>query len=412
MENLGKKKKIIIGIIIGIIFVVIIPITILTLEKKLKEERQRKAEEVIGFSDNVEVEVYSDTTLEEVVNKSNILITDDRKINTDKLGKQEIKFHYIYAEEEFTKKINLEVVDTTSPTIFASSSYTVTKGSDRDFTTYILAGDNYDDKPIRKIIGDYNPNKVGTYELSYYIEDSSGNSEEQGFTVKVIEKPKTSSGGGTTTSSSRKKFSDVIENYKTEDTEIGIDVSKWQGTIDFQKVKEAGCEFVIIRMGHQNGIDGEIILDPYYKRNVDEATKVGLKVGAYIYTYAKSKDDAVKQAKWVLSNMGDYQLPLGISYDWESWTSFSKLNLSYHSFTDVAGTFIKELEKNNQKGMIYSSKYYLENIWTENDYDTWLAHYTQKTNYKGKYHVWQMTSSGQIDGINGAVDIDILYKNR
>ncbi len=244
--------------------------------------------------------------------------------------------------------------------------------------------------------------------MSYYAVDSSGNESSKDFTIKVIEKPKSSSGG----SNGKQKlnsFSDVYEKYKKDNNHIGIDVSKYQGNIDFNKVKESGCEFVIIRLGYQKGINGELVLDNYFKSNIENATKAGLKIGVYIYTYAKDKNDAINQAKWAIQNVGNYKLDLGISYDWESWDYFNYLNLSYYNFNEVANTFLNHVEKSGYNAYLYSSKYYLENIWLESKYKVWLAHYTESTNYKGKYSMWQLMSTGSIDGIVGAVDIDIMY---
>ena len=405
-----KNKKIKI-IIIGILILILVAVIIITIEKRAKLKRQKQAELEIGFQDEVEVEVYSHKKFEHIINQPEIDITSNINLDTSRLKKEKVTFKYVYNDEEFTKTVTVKVVDTTDPTIFANKTYTVTKGSDRNFLNYILSGDNYDNKPKRTIIGDYNADQVGTYPLTYHIEDSSGNAAEWDFKVIVKEPVKSPSSNNSSTTPSRIKFSDVLKKHKNEKTELGIDVSKWQGDIDFQKVKDAGCEFVIIRLGSQKGVDGELVIDPYFKKNIEKATEVGLKVGVYLYTYAKNEKDVIKQAKWVIKNVKDYELDLGIGYDWESWTNFNSLGLSYHHFTELANTFIKNVKKSGYNGMLYSSKYYLENIWTETNNDIWLAHYTTKTDYSGKYRLWQRTGNGSIDGIDTAVDIDILYKD-
>lgn len=397
MREFFENKKIILIIsIVVIVISLLVGIIIFYLnyipETKLKFE-------------GVEIRVYEEKYLSELINDNNIKVLKDYQINTKKLGHQEIKFIFTEENKKYKGKIDIFVIDDISPKIFASSSYTVVKGTEKDFINSIICGDNYDDNPTRKIIGKYDINKEGTYNLTYYAKDSSGNESTKDFKVKVIAKQKT-----TQTSTKKVYFSEIIEKQKNENTEIGIDVSKWQGEIDFDKVKKSGCEFVIIRLGYQKGIDGEMIIDPYYKQNIQKAKEANLKVGVYVYTYAKSKEEAVNQANWALQNIGPYQLELGISYDWESWTLFNKLNLSFYNFTDVANTFLDYVEENGYKGMLYSSKNYLENIWWATSHNIWLAHYTTKTDYKGKYNMWQMTSSGRIDGIKGAVDINILYK--
>ena len=399
--KLTKKSKIYLLITSIILLLIIILILIVILKNKPDSIKESPF-----LFENVELEVFDKKYLTELINRSDIEILEEKVINTEEIGKQELNFIFMYEEEKYRGHIVINIVDLVPPTILASSTYTVTIGSTKDLINSIICGDNYDNKPERKIIGDYDFNQEGTYNLTYYAKDSSGNESTKDFKLKVV--PKTTS--TTTTTTKTTSFTSIIEQYKNDNTEIGIDVSKWQGTIDFEKVKEAGCEFVIIRLGHQKGIDGELILDPYYQENIEKATQANLKVGVYLYTYAKSREDALTQAQWVIENIGPYELELGVSYDWESWTLFNELDLSFYNFNKVANTFFTTIEKAGYNSMLYSSKYYLENIWTSENKDIWLAHYTSKTDYQGSYKLWQMTSNGRIDGINGAVDINILYK--
>ena len=139
--------------------------------------------------------------------------------------------------------------------------------------------------------------------------------------------------------------------------------------------------------------------------------KNNLNVGVYFYSYADSNEEAKKQAEWIVKTLNGRKLDLPIVYDWESFSSFNSYNLSSHSFNEVANTFFNIIVENNYEPMLYGSKNYLEKIWdTDIPYKIWLAHYTNKTNYEGNYYIWQMCSDGKIDGINGYVDIDILYK--
>ena len=397
-ELLNNKKNLLtIILIVVLIFIILISIYIKSVFFSLKEGD-------IIFKDK-EVKVFEDIYLSSLI-EEDVELVKDKKINTEEIGTTKIEFEYIEEKRHYLGYINISVIDDIPPTIYINPTYTLQKGKDKDFINSILSGDNYDNEPIRRIIGEYDKNTIGTYNLTYYIEDSSGNVTTKDFKVKVVEKVSSSN-----SNSSKVYFNNVIKKYKTDETEIGIDVSKWQGDIDFEKVKEAGCNFVIMRLGYQNGLGGEMIIDPYFKTNIEKATNAGLKIGVYIYTYAKTKEESISQAKWAIKELGDYKLDYGISYDWESWTLFNKTKLSYYNFNKVANSFLDYVEKEGYKGMLYSSKYYLENIWTETKHDVWLAHYTSNTNYKGKYKMWQMTSNGRIDGIKGAVDINILYKN-
>ena len=267
--------------------------------------------------------------------------------------------------------------------------------------------------------GNYDLNTVGEYKLTYKGIDSSNNEVSKDFTLYV--KPKTT-GGSTNNNTTRSKtyFTDIVKNYKTENTKIGLDVSHWQGNINFQKVKDAGVEFVYIRIGRGNGIGKEFVMDSKFKQNIEGFNSVGIPVGLYFYTYAASKKDAIKEAKWIVENIKDYKVDLEIAFDWENWSFYREFNLSFYELTEVAKAFNKELAKHDYQGMLYSSKNYLENMWFEVDfpekvwlptkYPVWLAHYTKQTSYQGKYKVWQICDNGVVDGIpDNQVDINIMY---
>ena len=125
---------------------------------------------------------------------------------------------------------------------------------------------------------------------------------------------------------------------------------------------------------------------------------------------ASSKKEASKQASWVIKTLNNEKLELPIVFDWENFTSFNSYNLNFNDINSIALSYLDTLKKNGYDGMLYSSKNYLENIWNIDNYSVWLAHYTNNTNYSGKYKVWQLTNNAKIDGIDNLVDVDILYK--
>ena len=105
------------------------------------------------------------------------------------------------------------------------------------------------------------------------------------------------------------------------------------------------------------------------------------------------------------------KLDFPIAYDWENWKWFMEYEINLHTLSSCFETFNKELNKHGYDAMLYSSKFYLENIWiNKNNLPVWLAHYTDRTDYKGDYLMWQLCSNGRISGINGNVDINIMYK--
>ncbi|MDE5889178.1 MAG: glycoside hydrolase family 25, partial [Bacilli bacterium] len=204
-------------------------------------------------------------------------------------------------------------------------------------------------------------------------------------------------------------LNDVIANYKTDNTKIGIDVSSWQGDINFQAVKDAGVEFVFIRVGSTRGIGGEYFVDKKFTQNIKGFNEVGIPVGIYFYTYANSKESAINDAKWVLEQIEGYKIDLPIAYDWESWSFYNEFHQSFYSTTMNAKAFLDTIYDAGYDGLLYSSKRYLEQVWYDTGYETWLAHYTNQTSYEGTYRYWQMCSNGRVNGINGNVDINIMY---
>ena len=320
-----------------------------------------------------------------------------------------VKFQYINDDDiKINYTFEIDVVDRIAPLIFSSKSFSVTKGYDGNLAEKLFCGDNYDNNPKCEIIGHYDYNVVGSYPVAFLGTDSSGNVSRTDFTLNV-KAPSTggSSGGGS--SSNYINFSDVVNEHKTFKTSIGLDVSRWQGDIDFQKVKDAGVEFVFIRVGSQKGVDGEYYIDPKFERNIKGFKEVGIPVGIYFYSYANSKANAKKEAKWIIEQLKPYKIDLPVVFDWENWSFYQEFNLSFYSISEIAKTYLNEMEKAGYEGMLYSSKYYLENVWFKQKYPVWLAHYTTKTNYQGEYKVWQMCSNGRVSGINGDVDINIMY---
>jgi len=361
----------------------------------------------VVLKDNLEADFADTLRVSSFIESINGKIVDDYYLNTDSLGKKKIDFEYIN-DDGIKIKYNYEinVVDREAPLIWLGKSYNVTRGSEDNLIDKIMCGDNYDNNPECVIEGDYNLDNVGSYNLVFKATDSSGNVSKKKFILNVNEASSKKESNGV---KSVTEFSDVIKNYKNDNTQIGIDVSKWQGDIDFSKLKSAGVEFVIIRIGSSTGINGENFIDSKFIQNIKNANSVGIPVGVYFYSYANSVDRAISDAKWIIENIKDYKVELPIAFDWENWGSFNTYELSFFGLTNMAKRFMDTVKASGYDAMLYSSKTYLENIWMSVDYPVWLAHYTKNTNYAGDYSYWQICSNGRVDGINGDVDIDIRY---
>lgn len=366
--------------------------------------------------ENLKVPVYSKVKVKDLIASIDGKVITNKTLNTEELGKQEVSF--VYKNEENKEKrgvFTIDVVDEEKPLVWLSGSYSAKVGSNLNLEDEIFCADNYDSNPTCKIEGTYDLNTAGTYNLTYVATDSNKNEERINFTLNVYEPAPTTTTQTPAPAEEREEvvtaFNDVVATHKDENTEIGIDVSKWQGDIDFKKVKDAGATFVMIRVGSQQGVDGEYILDPYFKQNIENALANDLKVGVYFYSYANSKKEARKQANWVLDQIKDYEITLPIAFDWECYNSFNQMELSLFGLNEVAESFLEKVEDKEYDGMLYGSKNYLNSIWKYHDYDVWLAHYTDQTDYDSHYVMWQLCQDGRIDGINTAVDINVLYKN-
>ncbi len=205
---------------------------------------------------------------------------------------------------------------------------------------------------------------------------------------------------------------EVVQKHKTSTTKIGVDVSQWQGKIDWPAVKDAGIEFAFIRLGYQTKFNSEYTLDPFFHQNVQAAQAAGLPIGIYFYSYADTVEQAKDQAEWIAEQISDYNIELGVAFDWESWSEFNIANMSLYTINKVATTFLDTLESFGYNGVLYSSKVYLERIWQPNNYPVWLAQYYDRVTYDGDYWIWQMSNTGQVTGINGDVDLNIMYLDK
>ena len=196
------------------------------------------------------------------------------------------------------------------------------------------------------------------------------------------------------------------------DHKAGIDVSSWQGDIDWDKVRESGIEFVIVRAGYRGSVTGAIVRDKYFDANVSGAIAAGLQVGVYFVTQAVNEAEAVEEASAVMEMCSPYELTLPIYLDVEGSNGGRGDRIDKDTRTLVCEAFCRTLENAGQAGGVYACRYWLTNNIDASKLDrfnVWLAEYRNSPLYNGYYSMWQYTSKGRIDGINGNVDFDILY---
>ena len=372
-------------------------------------------------------EVYSKPKIVDLIEDKNVkILNEDEVINTNKTGKKKATIEYEYDDRTYKYDVEYTIKDYTSPTILYTDNYTYayvgdTTSENIDFCESAVFIDNYDRKVSCKVEGTYDINTAGSYDLKYIISDKDNNITEDTITFEVIEPVEEDEEDEepveeevieeeTEEEDVGIQFTDIIKNYKSKNNMIGIDVSRWQGDIDFKKVKKAGAEFVIMRMAVSNGPDDEIGLDSKFKQNLKNAKKAGLKIGVYVYTSPATVKEVKKQAEFIVKELDGTKLDFPIAYDFENWEDVSKLKLNIHDLTNMMDEFYKIVNEEGYEVMLYSSKKYLESVWGVVDYPVWLAHYVDQTSYQGEYIMWQMTNEGKIDGIDTDVDIDIYYK--
>lgn len=188
----------------------------------------------------------------------------------------------------------------------------------------------------------------------------------------------------------------------------GIDVSKWQGVIDFDAVSKSGIDFVIIRAGYGKETWQK---DPYFERNYKNAVLAGLKVGAYWYSYAETIEEAKKEAAACLECIGGKHMDLPVYFDVEEQRQFDK----GRNFIDsIITVFCSAVGDAGYIPGIYMSTYPLmayvsESVRTR--YTVWVAQYNTRCTYDGDYGIWQYSSKGVVPGIKGYVDMNICYKS-
>lgn len=352
---------------------------------------------------DTQTEVYSKLYLSQLIPKGARLEGKDSPVDTYEVGNYRVAVSYVLDGILRKEDIYFSIRDTTPPVLLnAPGSVEIKTGSEFSLTDHMGAGDMYDDDIILSYSGSVDTGTPGSYPITVTASDTSGNTTHFSMTVNVVDelKPYVPPTGFI-------PFEDIIRDYSSMGS-IGIDVSKWQGDIDFERVKAAGCEFVFIRLG----IDvGEITIDPYFEANIKNAKAAGLKVGVYFYSDANTPERISKETAWIADTLSPYSLDLPVAYDWENFSNYQQYHMSIRHANDLYLLFDEQMRSCGYDTLLYSSKNFLENFWDTQRVPSeriWLAHYTSKTTYGGGYRMWQMCSDGNIDGIDGYVDVDII----
>ena len=205
---------------------------------------------------------------------------------------------------------------------------------------------------------------------------------------------------------------------------MGIDVARYQGTIDWQEVSRSDVDFAIVRVGYRRMADGQIKEDPNGRYNLQEASKAGIPIGAYFFSTALTAEEAEEEANWMAEIISGYPITYPVVFDCENFNDPNSRQyfMTKTERTDVALAFLEAIEKYGYEGMFYASKVdmEMEKSWEvsriEENYKIWVAQYpalpypeTRETSYSGMHHMWQYSMDGSIPGIQQPVDLNIAY---
>ena len=195
---------------------------------------------------------------------------------------------------------------------------------------------------------------------------------------------------------------------------LGIDVSSFQGEIDWQAVADAGIDFVMIRVGGRGyGAEGVLYTDEQAQANYSGAKAAGLQVGGYFFSQAVSVEEAIEEAAYALRQIKDWELDMPLVFDWEYLGEQARTaDVDKRTLTDCTLAFCKTVALAGYEPMIYfnpnqsDNHIYLEEL---TDYRGWLAMYTQQMTYPYRVDMWQYTNAGSVPGIEGPVDINLYF---
>ena len=218
-----------------------------------------------------------------------------------------------------------------------------------------------------------------------------------------------------------KKNSGIKE---TDETTMGIDVARYQGTIDWEQVAGDGIDFAMIRVGYRANADGTITEDSNARYNLQQAQKYGVKIGVYFFSTAVSEEEAVEEANWVADLIAPYSITYPVAYDCENFTEpdSRQYGLSKRQRTDFAMTFLETVQGRGYQGMFYASrndmtrnaKWDVSRI--EKKFKIWVAQYpkhpypeTETSSYEDTHHMWQYATDGKVAGIETDVDLNVAY---
>ena len=194
----------------------------------------------------------------------------------------------------------------------------------------------------------------------------------------------------------------------------GIDVSSYQGEVDWHQVAEAGVDFAIIRLGYRGYESGKLVEDKFALQNLEGAAEAGIQLGVYFFSQALNPNEAREEARFVLDMIDPYEIAMPVVFDWEHVNSeTARTNgMNPYAATDCAQAFLEVIDEAGYWPMMYFNSFqsrklfYLDQLM---EYDFWLALYSDRMSFPYKVDMWQYTCTGTIPGVIGDVDVNVLF---
>ncbi len=195
---------------------------------------------------------------------------------------------------------------------------------------------------------------------------------------------------------------------------VGVDISKYQAHVDFNKLKKAGVDFCMLRVGARGYGTGQLILDEYFQENIKRATDAGLEIGVYFFSQAINEEEVMEEANMVLEYIADYDISYPVAYDMEYVENDTARveQLSKSEKTELAKTFMDTVKTAGYTPILYGKKEWLikKLDMTElEEYDVWLSQYEDIPDYPYEFTMWQYSNQGTLDGVSGKVDLNISF---
>ena len=197
------------------------------------------------------------------------------------------------------------------------------------------------------------------------------------------------------------------------DSMPGIDVSAYQGQINWKKVADSGIQFAMIRLGYRGyGAKGTLVEDKYARANLEGAAKAGLEVGAYFFSQALNEEEVHEEIDFMLEILGDTEITMPVVFDWEYISDEARTaNMDDRTLTDLNLVYCERMEKEGYQPMIYFNPTQARTLLFLHEleeYPFWLAYYSDRMTYPYRFEMWQYTCTGRVPGIQGDVDINVL----